>query len=293
MLLLPTSNTSNFPARLHNYQHLSQVDDSRQYQDEADLIDDIPALDFGSPESFQLLQADSDALLSFDDNLKHPMQSDCWRRLAQLTPKIGPCSHQREPSLASLGPTGPTSPCTQNMSSPQIAMTDSAFEGLPEMHSQDFANHGSSYYQLAKSMGSPSYQTYHNMDGTSLDMTYPVTVSDPGKKPRIDKGLLPAPELAGAYPRSHPASVASSVSGDSPATPALCEVDQSNHRRNGTIQHSASHVHFAVSDFSPDNLDYPHAPRLDRTMNARESKDRGRGSTRAKLLRLLCQLRVG
>jgi hypothetical protein len=263
MLFLPTSNTSNFPTTLHNY----QVDDSHQYQDEAELIDDIPALDFGSPESFQLLQTDSDAFLSFDDNLKHPMQSDSWGGLAQLTPKIGRYSHHRESSLSSLGSTGPTSPYNQNTSNPQIAISDSAFEGLSEMHSQEFTNnHGNAYYQLAKSMGPPAYQAYHNMDGTIPDLAYPVTVSGPGKKARIDRGLLPAHELAGTYARSHPASVASSVGGDSPATPAPGEVDQNNRRRNGTIEPITRHLDASFADLSTDNLDYPHVPRLDRTM---------------------------
>ncbi|KND92824.1 Transcriptional regulator RPN4 [Tolypocladium ophioglossoides CBS 100239] len=174
-----------------------------------------------------------------------PMQSDTWGTVAQLTPKLGRFSHQRESSLSSLGSAGPASPFASNTSNPQIAVTDSsaAVDGLADLHSYDAAAvQGNSYYQLAKSM--TAYAGYHNLDSAMSEMAYPVTITGPNKKPRVDRGLLPAPDFAGASSRSHPASVASSVAGDSPATPNV--VGESDHvdRRN----------------------DYNNVPKLDRTM---------------------------
>lgn len=265
----PTYNTtiSQQQQQQHNYQHLSYIDHSQQNQDETDLVDEIPALDFDSPETYQLLQTNLDSLQAFNGSSIHPMQSDSWGGLAQLTPKIGRFSHQRESSLSSLGSTGPASPYTQNTSNPHIAISDTTFEGLPEMHSQDYTNNqATSYYQLAKSMGPASYTTYHNLDGNMPEMAYPVTVSGPGNRPRLDKGLLPAHELIGAYSRSHPASVASSAAGDSPATPAFGETDHKRRRKNGRTQYAANSSPPADADLMSDLLDYGHVPKLDRTM---------------------------
>jgi len=82
------------------------------------------------------------------------------------------------------------------------------------------------------------------MDNAMPDMAYPVTISGPRSKPRIDRGLLPAPDFPNGPGRSHPASVASSIAGDSPATPTVGESDSLNRRRQG----------------------YGNVPKLDRTM---------------------------
>lgn len=267
MISLPISSTDDFHAQKHNWQQPSHLHNSHQYRDEEDLLNDIPALD-SDLERQLVFQGNEDSLQPFHDCLTPPMESDSWGGLAQLTPKIGRFSHQRESSLSSLGSTGPASPYTQNTSNPQIAFTDSTFEGLAEMNSQDLTNNQpSSYYHLAKSMGPTPYPTYHGMDGTIAEMAYPVTVSGPGKRPRMDKGLLSAPELAGAYNRSHPASVASSVAGDSPATPAIGELDQkSSRRKNGKTPMTPDLSYPAASDLASNFLDYGHIPKLDRTM---------------------------
>ncbi|OAQ71162.2 26S proteasome regulatory subunit-like protein [Pochonia chlamydosporia 170] len=264
MISFNNNNNNNSVTQQQHYQHPSQFYYLHQTRNEADLNDNIPPLAFDdSPETYQLLQTNSDSIQDFGD----PMQSDSWGGLAQLTPKIGRFSHQRESSLSSLGSAGPASPFTQNTSNPHIAIPDQTFDGLPEMHSQDLANaQGGSYYQLAKSMGPASYQTYHGMDGAVPEMAYPVTVSGPGKRPRMDKALLPAPELAGAYRRSHPASVASSAAGDSPAAPALGEAEHKPRRKNGRTQCYLKYSQAGDADPASDFLDYGHIPKLDRTM---------------------------
>ncbi|KAL3602568.1 hypothetical protein FPOAC2_06878 [Fusarium poae] len=166
------------------------------------------------------------------------MQNENWG-LTQQAQRQSRGAHQRESSLSSLGSStaGPTSPFNNHhVSGPYIAITDA----------NDQAN-SSSHYQLAKTM--PSYAAYQNCGGMEQhampDMNYPVTLPGPTGKPRMDRGLMHAPEFLGGSTRSHPASVASSIAGDSPATPTVGETDVTERRRKG----------------------FPHvAPKLDRTM---------------------------
>ncbi|KAH7311775.1 26S proteasome regulatory subunit-like protein [Stachybotrys elegans] len=163
------------------------------------------------------------------------MQSDNWNGLAHFTPRMNRFSHHRESSLSSLGSTGPASPFAPSTSNPQIAVTaDSTNDMLSDAQTHDSAGtHGNSYYQLsAKAMGhyAPAYQ---NMDSTIPDLAYPLTIPGPNSKPRSDRGLLPAPEFGNGQNRSHPASVASSVAGDSPATPTIGDSDMADKRRRG------------------------------------------------------------
>ncbi|TWU75592.1 hypothetical protein ED733_006626 [Metarhizium rileyi] len=135
------------------------------------------------------------------------------------------------------------------------------------MTSQDFTNNQPSpYYQLAKPMGQGSYQTYHHMDGTISEMAYPVALSGLGKGPRMDKGLLPAAELAAAYSESYPASAASSGAGDSPVTPAVGDSDRKIRRNNGNVPTTPVLLHIAASDPASDSTDFGQMPKLDRTM---------------------------
>ncbi|KAF4964478.1 hypothetical protein FZEAL_10866 [Fusarium zealandicum] len=185
------------------------------------------------------------------------MQPDAWGALAQQTPRFSRAAHQRESSLSSMGSStaGPASPFTNNTSNPQIAITDAA---------QDQSQHNSSYYQLAKTMAPyPGYQACGGMEHAMPEMAYPITLSGPGGKPRIDRGLMHAPDFSGGSSRSHPASVASSIAGDSPATPTVGESDPSDRRRKGTGSPFDGDLSNGRSQF---RLGYHNAPKLDRTM---------------------------
>lgn len=219
---------------------------SQQYHYTTNCQNEYP-LDYSSYSSspIHLTQANLDeatlAILNSSQPSLDLMQSDSWGGgLAQYTPRLGRFSHQRDSSLSSMTSTGgPASPFSNNTSNPQIAVTDSAHDNMPDHHVGSGHNQ---YYQLAKSI--TPYSGYGGLDNTMPDMAYPVTVSGPRSKPRFDRGLLPAPDFPNGNNRSHPASVASSIAGDSPATPTVGEVDNVDRRRPG----------------------YGNAPKLDRTM---------------------------
>lgn len=193
------------------------------------------------------------------------MQADSWGGFAQYQPdRLGRFSHQRESSLSSMGSTGPTSPYTQNISNPQIAITDSTGDEL-DMHAQDASSQNGSFYQLAKSVGNP-YSGFQNLDQTIPEMAYPAAIPGPSSKPRADRGLLPAPELAGSSNRSHPTSVASSIAGDSPATPTISgDKEGSDNRRKG--RHSQPQAALDGKSSPLSHLEgYGNVPKLGRTM---------------------------
>lgn len=162
------------------------------------------------------------------------MRPDSWEAAARFsTPKFGRLAHQRESSLSSLGSTGPASPFNSHIANPQIAVTDANGDGFMDMHSSDISlsSASSNYYQLAKTMA--PYSNFHHMEHSPVEMAYPV-IQGPGAghhKLRQDRNLLPAPDFANGLTRSHPASVASSIAGDSPATPITGDMDLSDRRR--------------------------------------------------------------
>jgi hypothetical protein len=199
---------------------------------------------------------------AFDDlssGQSHPldlMQSDSWFLGGHVTPKsVGRLSHNRESSLSSLGSAGPASPFSHNTSNPQIAVTDQTSDGFGDMHSQD-----NSYYQLAKTMGPAHdglYSGYGHFgaENTVHGMGYPAVAIH---RPRTERaGLLPAPELSIPFGRngSHPASVASSIAGDSPATPSLGEPDDD--RRRKVAIHSVPKLDRTMTDVYGDELYSP------------------------------------
>lgn len=195
------------------------------------------------------------------------MQSDLWGSVARFTPeKTGRYSHQRESSLSSLGSTGPASPYSQNTSNPQIAVTnDSIGDDLPDLYSSnDNSSQGGSFYQMSKPVG--HYSGYQQLDQSIPEMAYPVTISGPSGKPRVDRSnLIPAPELSNSGSRSQPASVASSIAGDSPATPTVSHVEAIDKRRKGRSSNIPDSL---TSSDSPLPLleGYGNVPKLDRTM---------------------------
>ncbi|OLN92165.1 Transcriptional regulator RPN4 [Colletotrichum chlorophyti] len=167
---------------------------------------------------------------SSNNNQQDLMQSDAsWVLGNQYAPKsFGRLPHQRESSLSSLGSAGPASPFNHNTSNPQIAVTDSLPDGLPDMQASD-----NTCYQLSKTVPTTHDNVYPNYNGLA---NIPTDMSGYAsafaiQKPRSDRGLLPAPELSMAGNRSHPASVASSIAGDSPVTPSTHEQEEDRRRK--------------------------------------------------------------
>lgn len=201
----------------------------KSFQDSRDYV--------GFPNLDQFSSQSQNISISPEDLGNDAMQSDAWGSLAQFTPKLNRFSHHRESSLSSLASTtGPASPFNHGTSNPHIAVTDSASDVLGDMTSHD--NNGApanSYYQLAKSMS--SYPGYQSLDHSMPELAYPVTIPGPSNKPRADRGLLPAPDFVNnSSNRSHPASVASSIAGDSPATPTVGDADIDRRRKGfGTM----------------------------------------------------------
>ncbi|KAH7134856.1 hypothetical protein B0J13DRAFT_92524 [Dactylonectria estremocensis] len=199
-----------------------------------------------SPSPIDLAPLDlDDSIAILDHQLPAElMQSEHWGALAQQTPRLARFAHQRESSLSSLASSGaaPASPFAHNSSNPQIAISNASHDGLIDNTS---GNGQGSYYHLAKSTG--PYQGYQNCGGMEHimpEMAYPIAISGPSGKPRLDRAFIPAPDFTTGSTRSHPASVASSIAGDSPATPTVGESDISERRRKG----------------------FAHVPKLDRTM---------------------------
>ncbi|KAL7784663.1 hypothetical protein V8C37DRAFT_395398 [Trichoderma ceciliae] len=212
----------------HHHHHHHQLDDFIFGQDsEFDFSTCIfPSTEL-SPANLEHLNAAIVNAFSPDS-----MRPDSWEAAARYsTPKFGRLPHQRESSLSSLGSTGPASPFNSHIANPQIAVSDANGDGFVDMHSHDMGmSSASPYYQLAKAM--PPYSNFHHVDHASVnDMAYPVAIQANHHKMRQDRNLLPAPEFANGLTRSHPASVASSIAGDSPATPITGEMDLADRRR--------------------------------------------------------------
>lgn len=224
-----TNNSNNNRNRVSSYQQYPFASDSQSEYNHSD---------FSSPIDFSKSTYE-DELAAFGQQLPIDlMQPDTWSSLAQHNSRLSRNTHQRESSLSSLGSStaGPASPYTNNSNSanPHIAITDAPHEQA----------NSHNYYQLASNMAPYSgYQTCGGMDQQNMpELAYPVTLPGPNGKPRMDRGLMSAPDFSGN--RSHPASVASSIAGDSPATPTVGESDHGDRRRKG----------------------FPNPPKLDRTM---------------------------
>ncbi len=199
---------------------------------------------------------------ALDSVLQDFMQPDATSAIPQFTPKLGRSSHQRESSLSSLGSVGPASPFTQTFSNPRIAISDSATEPLYEMYNNDTNVHNAgAYYQFAKP--TDAFAGYQHLDAAAPDMAYPAALSGHMNRHRTDRSLLPAPEFSHMFNRSHPASVTSSIAGDSPSTPSMGDMDHIDRRRgmraiDPTTSDKRSQFRYAAA--------YGNVPKLDRTM---------------------------
>ncbi|KAK4165087.1 hypothetical protein QBC43DRAFT_42385 [Cladorrhinum sp. PSN259] len=184
------------------------------------------------------------------------MQTDTWN--GQLTPRsVGRFSHHRESSLSSLGSNGPASPFSHNTTNPQIAVTDSLGDGF-----HGFTGHEDFNYQLtaAKPFPGVSHDTFYTSGlpafgstGSTAITGYPQLAAAP-KQRKNDRGLLQPSEHAIGSNRSQPASVASSINSDSPATPAG---DLEEDRRNKNAMHTVPKLDRTMTDVYADELYNP------------------------------------
>ena len=231
----PTANNNTLNRRNN---HLQQATPTANTNTENFAVD-VPrgwGLDLPSASAIDLLQT------QFDDHTVIPtgllptdaMQTDAaWGASLpqQYQSKMGRVNgHQRESSLSSLGSAGPASPFNHNTSNPQIAVTTDFGTDALDMAQAADANSANSNY-IVKSLA--SYPGYHNFDAAMPEMAYPGIIAQPGNNgnQKNDRGLLPAPEFGSSSSRSQATSVASSVGGDSPATPTVHEPETAEKRR--------------------------------------------------------------
>lgn len=184
----------------------------------------------------------------------------------QQTPRAAlRLGHHRESSLSSLGSNGPASPYNQNTSNPHIAVTDSSSDAFQDMSGGD-ANYS---YHSGKPLGMNDnfYATLHNYNGSahgtgSIGTSFAdglSSMSTQDHRPRMDRNLLPAPELSiGSASRSHPVSVASSIAGgDSPATPSYQEPEEDGRRRKNVFNNNIPKLDRTMTDIYSDELYSP------------------------------------
>ncbi|OAA76329.1 Zinc finger, C2H2 [Akanthomyces lecanii RCEF 1005] len=256
-----TSAATNYIPNLQSNSHqfnLSQQHLAALQAQEASLADDF---DYDNWASTQLSSEALDTAPRDFIRSSH-MQPDAIGTISQFTPKLGRSSHQRESSLSSLGSIGPASPFTQTISNPRIAISDSATEPFYEMYNNDTNVHNAgAYYQFAKP--TDAFAGYQHLDAAAPDMAYPAALSGHMNRHRTDRSLLPAPEFSHMLSRSHPASVTSSIAGDSPSTPSMGDVDHVDRRRgmrvtDPTMSDKRSQLRYAAA--------YGNVPKLDRTM---------------------------
>lgn len=270
MISIPHQTTT---AHTRRNNHLQQTPTNSSANNSNNYPLDVPrgwGLDLPSASAIDLLQSqfdDTSAITADFLPTDATMQSEAWgAALSQYQhqqSKMGRVNnHQRESSLSSLGSAGPASPFNHNTSNPQIAVTTDF--GSDALDMQADGNSANSNY-IVKSMG--PYSGYHNVDAAMPEMAYPVTIAGPGgnNQQKNDRSLLPAPEFGNNSSRSQPTSVASSVGGDSPATPTVHEPEAMEKRRKGTLQppqrfswnRDSRYKHTAA---------YHSVPKLDRTL---------------------------
>lgn len=254
---IATQNITNLQRNSPHF-HLSQQHLATLQSEHSSHADDFD-FDHWDPTQFSPETLDS-ALNAFFPS--SPMQPDAIGAIQQFTPKLGRSSHQRESSLSSLGSVGPASPFTQTVSHPRIALSDSTTEQFQDMYNNDTNVHNAgTYYQFAKPMD--AFAGYQHLDAATPDMAYPAALPGHMNRQRTDRSLLPAPEFNHMFNRSHPASVTSSVAGDSPSTPSMGDVDHVDRRRGmrrivPDSSEKCSQIWYAAA--------YGHVPKLHRTM---------------------------
>ncbi|KAI1121191.1 hypothetical protein F5Y10DRAFT_105941 [Nemania abortiva] len=192
----------------------------------------------------------------------NPMSSDSWMLHSQHTPRqTQRFGHQRDSSLSSVGSNTPASPYNANTTNPQIAVTDAVGDSLHDMTGASDNNYT---FALGKTMAIPetfyasALGSLHGHGGGGMsghDIMGELGTTDglpalTGSQQQRQGRLAPTSDMSapGMSTRSRPVSVASSIGGDSPATPSFHE-HEDDHRR--------------VKNASAASTDMP---KLDRTM---------------------------
>lgn len=137
--------------------------------------------------------------------------------------------HNRDSSLSSIGSYGPQSPFSFNSANPQIAVSDSS-DGFQSLQLPD----EQSYQLVAKAPNVASHDTFYANYPYSNSAAMPSysNMHAPHKSQGDRNSLLPPPDFSsGGSSNSRPASVASSVASDSPATPVAPEPSEDERRR--------------------------------------------------------------
>jgi hypothetical protein len=219
------------------------------------------------------------------------MSSDSWMVPGQHTPRQPRrFGHQRDSSLSSVGSNTPASPYNVNTANPQIAVTDATGESI-----HDMAGAADSYHPFALTKPLPVSENFYatlasfgNHSGGVMsghDVVGDLVATDAlpaltGAQQQRQGRLAPASDMPvpGMSTRSRPVSVASSIGGDSPATPSFHE-NEDNHKRTKNGEGPESPVLFPLGaelDFVDDCLHFvfddiasatrTDMPKLDRTM---------------------------
>lgn len=136
--------------------------------------------------------------------------------------------HNRDSSLSSIGSYGPQSPFSFNTANPQIAVSDSS-DGFQSLQLPD----EQSYQLVAKAPNAVSHDTFYaSYPYSNSTTTQSFSNMHAPHKTQGDRGsLLPPPDFSSGSSNSRPASVASSVASDSPATPVAPEPSVDERRR--------------------------------------------------------------
>ncbi|KAI1278678.1 hypothetical protein F5Y07DRAFT_66794 [Xylaria sp. FL0933] len=192
----------------------------------------------------------------------NPMSSNSWMLHGQQTPRQSQqFGHQRDSSLSSVGSNPPASPYNANTANPHIAVTDAVADGLHDLTGGE--NHYT--FGMTKPMAVPDsfysgtighFDSNHGGGGTNgHHVMGDMATADglpalTGAQQQRQGGLVPASDMqaSGMLSRSRPVSVASSIGGDSPATPPIHDHEDDHRRPKNAYANGA------------------HTPKLDRTM---------------------------
>jgi len=198
-----------------------------------------------------------------------------WRKDISLSKEAtSRSSHQRESSLTStLGSTGPNSPCSPNISTPQIAVTDSMDDAFRDGHTSSPWN----YHFTPDSMPLPQDQYLYTgpqlyglpMNNSSTKLPYSMNTYA-GNQQSAPQKPLDAPTN---QPRALPEGTLSGPNAQNEGGPLhspayLAPNDQMGRRRSKKPE--ATNTDFTTSFANLPASDYlvmmPDVPKLDRTM---------------------------
>ncbi|KAF2965818.1 hypothetical protein GQX73_g7765 [Xylaria multiplex] len=284
----------NNQQQLQLHQEQLRQQQQQQQQDDFDFsttLDNIPtaAAAFAFTQRYQHRQPATSSSQSVNS-----MPSNSWMLHGQQTPRQQPqqFGHQRDSSLSSVGSNPPASPYNANTANPQIAVTDAAGDALHDITGA--ADNNNYTFGMTKPMAMPdnfyanplgSFHGGHGgggMNGHNAMGSMATADALPaltGAQQQKQGGLVPSDMSASGLPtRSRPVSVASSIGGDSPATPSFHEHEDEHRRpKNGEgpdspvlfpldsdLEYVNDCLHFRFDDIAFVNS--ANTPKLDRTM---------------------------